>query len=337
MKILLIGGAGFIGHHLALQLKKEKHEVTVIDGLQVNNFLSLMHDLKGNEMHLGFLQERFRLLHDAEIPLIVQDARDYHKMSRLMSNIRPDIVIHLAAVAHANRSNKDPYSTFDHSLQTLEIALDVAKSPALKGCVKQFIYFSSSMVYGNFPEGEGSVAPPQVTERSLLNPLGIYGALKNAGELMVRAYHQVFNLPYTIIRPSALYGPRCISGRVVQKFIENAIAGKPLSIMGDGEDMLDFTYIDDLVHGVVGAVADYMALNETFNITYGEARSIGDLAKIVKLNFPRVEINRVPRDKLMPVRGTLVVDKARRLLGYDPQWPIEAGVIKYMNWYMNRG
>ena len=337
MKILLIGGAGFIGHHLALQLKKEKHEVIVIDGLQVNNFLSLMHDLKGNEMHLGFLQERFRLLHDAEIPLIVQDARDYHKMSRLMSDIKPDIVIHLAAVAHANRSNKDPYSTFDHSLQTLEIALDISKSPALNGCVKQFIYFSSSMVYGNFPEGEGRVAPPQVTERSPLNPLGIYGALKNAGELMVRAYHQVFNLPYTIIRPSALYGPRCISGRVVQKFIENAIAGKPLSIMGDGEDMLDFTYIDDLVHGVVGSVADYMALNETFNITYGEARSIGDLAKIVKLNFSRVEINRVPRDKLMPVRGTLVVDKARRLLGYKPEWPIEAGVIKYMNWYANRG
>ena len=108
--------------------------------------------------------------------------------------IKPNIVIHLAAVSHSNRSNKDPYSTFDHSLRTLENALDCSKNK-----VEQFIYFSSSMVYGNFNK-------KNVSEDTECNPLGIYGALKFSGEKLVIAYNQVFDLPYTIIRPSALYG-----------------------------------------------------------------------------------------------------------------------------------
>ena len=108
----------------------------------------------------------------------------------------------MAAVSHANRSNKDPHSTFDHSLRTLENALDNSKNK-----IDHFIYFSSSMVYGNFKSG-------QVDEETICNPLGIYGALKYSGEKMVIAYNQVFGLPYTIIRPSALYGERCISRRV---------------------------------------------------------------------------------------------------------------------------
>ena len=123
--------------------------------------------------------------------------------------------MHLAAVAHANRSNKDPFSTFDHSMRTLENALDWARGVELE----HFIFFSSSMVYGNF-------RPPTVTEDHPLDPIGIYGALKLGGEKLVIAYNQVFGLPYTIIRPSALYGPRCVSRRVGQAFIESALVGR---------------------------------------------------------------------------------------------------------------
>lgn len=349
MKILLVGGAGFIGHNLALWLKRLAFDVYVLDGLQVNSFLSMAHDVKENSQYLGFLRERLQLLAAANIRTIVQDGRNYHEMSRVIGDIKPDVVVHLAAVAHANRSNKDPYSTFDHSLQTLEISLDICKAPALKGVVKQFIYFSSSMVYGDFPDGG------QVFEDSPLNPKGIYGALKNAGELMVKAYGQVFDVPYTIIRPSALYGPRCVSGRVIQKFIEAAMAGQPLTVIG-GTDRLDFTYIEDLVRGVTNAIGTPGAMNETFNITYGEARSVMEVAKLVQAQFgtktqgcidpsgvtgisftePMVPIVEKPRDKDMPERGTLVVDKARRRIGYDPAWPIEKGVQKYVKWYTDR-
>jgi len=204
-KIAIIGGAGFIGHNLALALARHGADVEIIDGLQVNNLLSLASgegDLQNRDLYLKIINQRLDLLRQEGIPVLVQDARDYHVLGRMLARIKPDVIVHLAAVAHAGRSNKDPYSTFDHSLRTLENALDYARDN-----VEHFIYFSSSMVYGNF-------MAEKVDEEQPLNPVGIYGALKLAGEKIVIAYQQVFNLPYTIIRPSALYGPRCVSRRV---------------------------------------------------------------------------------------------------------------------------
>ena len=132
-----------------------------------------------------------------------------------------------------NLQSSDPFSTFDHSFRTLENALDSSR-----GKVEHFIYFSSSMVYGNFQEDT-------VNEDSPCEPLGIYGALKYGGEKLVIAYNQVFELPYTIIRPSALYGERCVSRRVGQIFIENALTTGEITLNGDGLDKLDFTYIGE--------------------------------------------------------------------------------------------
>ena len=100
------------------------------------------------------------------------------------------------------------------------------------------------MVYGNF-DGK------KVKENTILKPIGIYANLKFAGELMIKSYNQIFDLKYTIIRPSALYGERCVSRRVGQIFIENALNKKIISINGTGEEKLDFTYIDDLMRGII--------------------------------------------------------------------------------------
>lgn len=324
-EVAIIGGAGFIGHNLALNLAERGAHVEIIDSLQVNNLLSFsanMPDLVNRELYLRIIQERLGLLNKKGIPLHLQDARDYHALSRLLTHeIKPQVVIQLAAVAHAGRANKDPYSTFDHSLRTLENALDCSRDH-----VEQFIFFSSSMVYGNFQTDE-------VDEEHPLNPLGIYGALKVAGEKMVIAYNQVFNLPYTIIRPSALYGPRCVSRRVSQVFIEGAMDGAALRVEGDGAERLDFTYIDDLVEGVALAIQNPAARNQTFNVTYGGSRSVNDLVQILKESFPHLKVNNVPRDNLMPVRGTLSIAKARRMLGYTPANPLEIAFPKYIEWY----
>ncbi|HLB41785.1 MAG TPA: NAD-dependent epimerase/dehydratase family protein [Gammaproteobacteria bacterium] len=326
--IVLIGGAGFIGHNLAITLSQLGAKVDIIDSLQVNNLYSFGNALtsSGNlnkELYLDMINERLDLIRRSDISLHLQDARDYHALSRMLSEIKPDIVIQLAAVSHANQSNKDPYSTFDHSLRTLENALD-----ASRGMVKHFIYFSSSMVYGHF---DGAV----VTEETICNPLGIYGALKYSGEKIVIAYNQVFNLPYTIIRPSALYGERCVSRRVGQIFLENAIQGKDVVINGDGSDSLDFTYIQDLIQGVIKVIENDNAINQTFNITYGECRQIRDMATLIKAYFPNINIKYVPKDMLTPDRGTLSVDKARRLIAYEPQYPLEKGYKKYIEWYQS--
>jgi nucleoside-diphosphate-sugar epimerase len=182
------------------------------------------------------------------------------------------------------------------------------------------------MVYGNFEA-------PQVSEDHALNPIGIYGALKLAGEKMVIAYQQVFNLPYTIIRPSALYGPRCVSRRVGQIFIENALHDEPLRVDGDGAEKLDFTYIDDVVTGITLAIDRPEARNEIFNITYGSARSIQELIGVLRREFGGLKVEYVKRDDLMPFRGTLNVEKARRLLGFEPANPIDLGFPKYVQWY----
>jgi nucleoside-diphosphate-sugar epimerase len=184
------------------------------------------------------------------------------------------------------------------------------------------------MVYGHF---HGKT----VTEDSQCNPLGIYDTLKYSGEQIVKAYHRVFKTPYTIIRPSALYGERCVSRRVSQIFIENAVQSLDISVNGDGSDKLDFTYIEDFVHGVILAVENENSINETFNMTYGEARTIGEMAEILKNHFDGINISYSPKDSLTPDRGTLSVDKARDLLGYKPQNPIDVGYPKYIEWYKN--
>ena len=164
-------------------------------------------------------------------------------------------------------------------------------------------------------------------------PLGIYGALKYGGEKLVIAYNQVFDLPFTIIRPSALYGERCVSRRVGQIFIESALAGLALTVNGDGSDDLDFTYINDLIDGVVLCIHNERSYNEIFNLTYGRARSLKEMIEILSTEIPRLEVEYKPRDALMPERGTLSVSKARELLGYEPSWPLEIGLVRYLEWY----
>ena len=148
-KIAIIGGAGFIGHNLAIKLKENNFDVSIIDGLEVNNLTSVI----GNYDNLPYpllskkiIENRLDLLSEKKISLYVQDARDYHALSHIIAKIKPEIIIHLAAVSHAVRSNKNPYSTFDHSLRTLENALDASRDN-----IKHFIFLSKlSIVVSHF-------------------------------------------------------------------------------------------------------------------------------------------------------------------------------------------
>ncbi len=327
--VLIIGGCGFIGHNLAVFLKKKNFKVTIVDSLSVNNYFSLKksNNNKNKKFYLKILKERQKILESHKIRLIIDDARNYHSITRIITETRPNYVIHLAAVAHANVSNKDPYSTFDHSMRTLENSLDACRS--LK-YLKRFIYLSSSMVYGQFKKRT-------LEEKDICNPLGIYASLKYGSEKLVVGYNQVFKLPYTIIRPSALYGERCVSGRVIQKFIEAALKNEPVQINGNGKEYIDFTYIDDLINGIYLSMIKSKGKNEIFNLTYGKSRSLIELLKIVKFYIPKIKIKYTKRDKLIPYRGTLSVKKAEKLIGYKAKYPIETGVKKLISWYENSG
>ena len=325
-KVLIIGGCGFIGHNLAVYLKKNKFNVSVSDSLNVNNYFSHKKTNNPNKRFiLNILKEKQILLKEKKINIIINDARNYKSTSKIINTLKPNYLIHLAAVAHANVSNKDPYSTFDHSMRTLENTLDACRSlPYLK----RFVYLSSSMVYGQFKK-------KTLNEKDICDPLGIYASLKFGCEKLVVGYNQVFNMPYTIIRPSALYGERCVSGRVVQKFLEAALKKEPLQMVGDGKEFLDFTYIDDLVHGIYLAMIKPKSLNNIFNITYGKSRSLIDLIKVINKNIKNIKIKKIKRDKLMPFRGTLSVQKAKKLIGYKPKFNLEKGIPNLIKWYEN--
>lgn len=323
-RVLLIGGAGFIGHHLALALRRRGAAVQIIDSLAVNNLHALLGappETPHRERDFRILSERLELLERAGIPLHVLDARDHAALEALIAELGPQSVVHLAAISHAGKSNQDPLRTLDFNLGTLGKALEASRNVA-----EHFVFFSSSMVYGHFPSG-------LATEETPCNPIGIYGALKYAGEKMVIAYNQVFGLPYTIVRPAALYGERCVSRRVGQVFIENALDGREIFVAGNGGDALDFTYVGDLVDGVMRVLEHEAARGEVLNLAYGQARSLDEMIGILREQVPGLAVRYLPKDALMPDRGTLSIEKAARLIGYSPRVPLEVGYARYIDWY----
>lgn len=323
-KICLIGGLGFIGHNLALELHNSYHEVSIIDNLIVNNFMSFVNSKKVNrDLYLSVLQSRLDIVNEKKIKFFNQDAAKTSSTLRILDNEKPDIIINLSAVSHAKEANLNPHVAFVNSFESLETCLEYSRLNN-----SHLIYFSSSMVYGNFVK-------PKVNENDNCEPLNIYGDFKLLGEKLIKSYKKYYDFDYTIIRPSALYGERCVSRRVGQIFIENALSSLPITINGNPQDRLDFTYIDDLTAGVKLCCENEKSKNETFNLTYGESRSIQDLIDILSSEFNNIKINYEKRDAIMPLRGTLSVDKAKQVLGYNPQNPIEIGYTKYINWYKN--
>ncbi len=229
----------------------------------------------------------------------------------------------MSAIPSMVISNQNPGEAFDHNLLSTKNILEVIRTEKLN--IEQVLYFSSSTVYGDF-EGDS------VNEESPTNPKGIYEAAKLSSELILKAYHNLIGLSYTVVRPSALYGERCINNRVSQIFIEQAMLGNELTIEDDGEEKLDFTYIDDFVQGLYLMLTKKEALNQIFNITRGKGEKINHLIEILREYFPDLKVKSIKRDRMKPKRGTLEIDKAKELLGYSPNFSLDQGYRKYIEW-----
>ena len=330
-RVVLVGGMGFIGHHLALSLKEAGADVLIVDSLQVNNIIKILSDpdLDQNRrtLYLNFIVERFELLRMNGIEIQSADARNLNELTQIFDKFKPTKAVHLAAISSAVVANKLPNLAYDiqiNSLRNLLSLCQMENSPCKHVC-----FMSSSTVYGDF-EGDS------VDETIRPRPKGVYANGKYIGERMVREAYHLYGVNYTIIRPSALYGIRCISGRVSQKFVENALSGKPLLLEGGGGGMLDFTHIDDLVEGITRSLALDGGLNRTFNITFGNARSIADLAEIIRQVIPEVSLQQAPPAPEKPKRGTLKMDRAQKFLGFVPSRPIDTGYKEFCEWYVDK-
>jgi UDP-glucose 4-epimerase len=182
---------------------------------------------------------------------------------------------------------------------------------------------SSSMAYGDF-----TMNPMPETERTA--PKDPYGGFKLAGEVIVETFSRARGLPYAIVRPSAVYGPTDMNDRIVQRFVECALWNRPLTIVDPENTSLDFSYVKDVAQGMIQTLLSPVK-NETFNITAGEGRTLADLHELLRAQFPSmpVEVSTSTED-FRPKRGALDVSKARELVGYEPQYPLERGVQEYV-------
>lgn len=334
MSILLVGGAGFIGHNLALKLAKFGANVSILDNLMINSIVDSSYDntenlLKRN-LNQHFLYSRIELLKENKISLINGDARFNDDLRDAFEETKCQKVVHLSAIASAVEAKKNPGLMFDLQLGSLKNILELSRSKNFNN-IKQIMLLSSSTVYGDFKEDT-------VDETVRPRPRGIYANTKFMAERLIRTYSNQYNIGSVIIRPSALYGERCVSRRVSQMFIENALFGNSLFLEGGGDGKLDFTHIDDLTDGMVRALG-FTNENEetnTFNLTFGNARSILDLANIIKELIPNVKLVNKPRANEKPIRGTLSIKRAKDLIGFNPQMSLDIGYKKYCEWYIEQ-
>ena len=179
------------------------------------------------------------------------------------------------------------------------------------------------MVYGDFVDG--------TKEDAKTKPKNIYGEAKLTGERMVKLFAKRDNLNYNIVRPSGVYGPGDMPDRVVSKFFEKAMKNEAITLH-NGENKVDFTYIEDTVQGIIKAATSSVA-NVSFNITQGNATSLRKLAEtIIEITGSESELEDIGNHDLYPMRGTLDISRAKDLIGYEPQYELKEGLKKYYDW-----
>jgi UDP-glucose 4-epimerase len=218
--------------------------------------------------------------------------------------------------------NANPMQGADTMMTGLLNILESAKTHQ----VNRVVYISSSMVYGDFVD--------DVAEDAVCRPQGQYGIMKLAGEHLVKDYARRGYFDYTILRPSAVYGPLDVEDRVVSKFMLTAMRGGVLKVNG-AHETLDFTYVDDAADGVVAAALVPAAANQTFNITKSHSVSLLEAARMIIEIVGKGSIELRDKDADFPSRGALNIDRAKQVLGYNPQVDVEEGFENYYGWFKN--
>ena len=307
MRILVSGGLGFIGHEVVRLLRE--HDVMVIDSMTNYDFIPLDQMMKLFHLRQADLRN--------QVPTRHIDIRDRSTIAKCFEDFRPDVVIHLASFPRQKVVLQNP-SVASEVMSTGLINL----LEASKVSVSKFVYISSSMVYGDFDD--------YVPETQECKPKGQYAIMKYMGEKLVADYRKHFD--YTIVRPSAVYGPRDVEDRVLSKFVLNALRGETLKVRGN-EEVLDFTHVTDTAQGIALA-ATKNCEHDTYNITRCENNPITlymAANRVVEL-LGRGDIEVVDRDLNFPSRGRLDITRARNDLGYEPTVNFAQGCEDYVKW-----
>jgi nucleoside-diphosphate-sugar epimerase len=312
MKVLVTGGLGLIGHNTVLHLKRLGHDVVIIDNLTDYGIIP--------RQELDYLlQERHKKL-PLSVRCYTSDITDADAVDHIITGEMPDVVIHMASFPRQKVVNVNPALGARVMIEGL---INLLESSSKTTYVKRFVYISSSMVYGDFQD--------DVREDAVCRPQGQYGIMKLAGEDLVKDYTRRGGFDYTIIRPSAVYGPLDVEDRVISRFMMQALRGGWLKVNGASET-LDFTYVDDAAEGIANASLIDQTKNRTYNITKSHSVTLLQAAEMIVDLVGQGSIQVADRDLDFPSRGALNIDAARRDFGYDPKVDVAEGFLSYYNW-----
>jgi len=307
LRVLVTGGAGFIGSHIVDGLMKLGCEVFVIDNLVTGRLENIKH-LVDNKMFHFFKS----------------DVRDRDVMKKVVKDV--DVVFHEAALVSVPRSIKNPQLTNQINVRaTLNMLL-----ACLDSDIDFFINASSSSVYG-----ETEKLPKE--EQQTLNPISPYGVSKMAAETYVRVFHDVYGLKTVCLRYFNVYGPRQIFGPysgVISIFINRLLRNKPPIIYGDGEQVRDFTYVEDVVRANLLALNNKRAVGGVFNTATGKPTTINRLAEILLKITGKKDLKPIyAKPRPGDIRQSYAdISKAKEVLGYFPKFSLEEGLSKFVEW-----
>ena len=314
MKALLSGGAGFIGSHLCEALLARDWQVVVLDNFDE------FYDPAVKRANIRQCQEQ------GNFKLVEGDIRDRALVESLLQGRDVDVLVHLAAKAGVRPSIADPLGYQDVNVRGTACLLEAARKYELG----KFIFGSSSSVYGN------NKKIPFAESDSVDFPISPYAATKKAGELLCHTYCHLFGIGMTCLRFFTVYGPRQRPDLAIHKFTRLIEAGQAIPVFGDGSMSRDFTYVDDIVAGVLAAI-DRCEGYHIYNLGESEPIVLRDLvAAIEKALGKKAVIDRQPLQPGDVDRTFADISLARKELGYKPGTDLAKGLENFVSWFRSK-
>jgi UDP-glucuronate 4-epimerase len=309
MRALITGAAGFIGSHLSERLLADGWTIIGVDNFD---------DFYDPQIKRRNISD---CLKNTNFQLVEADIRDRDAMDKVTGE-DIQIIVHLAAMAGVRPSIAQPLLYADVNLNGTIMLLELAK----KHGIEKFIFGSSSSVYGN------NKKVPFSEDDNVDFPISPYAATKKAGELICHTYHHLFSISITCLRFFTVYGPRQRPDLAIHKFARLIEQGNPIPVYGDGSMMRDFTYIDDIVNGIVAAMGQCDGFN-IYNLGESEPITVNDLIAEIENALGKKAIRQYQPLQLGDVKRTYAdVTNAARDLGYNPSTSIQAGLKKFTVW-----
>ncbi|MEJ5369150.1 MAG: GDP-mannose 4,6-dehydratase [Bryobacteraceae bacterium] len=309
-RILLTGGAGFIGSHLAEALLRRGVELLILDDLN---------DYYDPALKLANLEQVRRA---GAYEFVQGDICDAALVESLMARFRPAMVAHLAARAGVRPSLEQPALYQRVNVEGTAVLLEAARRHG----VERFVFASSSSVYG------AASRVPFTEEDPVRAPISPYAASKIAGEALCHVYWHLYGIRTVCLRFFTVYGPRQRPDLAIRKFAEAIAAGRPVPVFGDGTTGRDYTYIDDIVAGILAAM-EHPAAFEIFNLGNSSPVLLNDMIATLERVLGRKAV--IDRQPLQPGDVPITyadISRARRLLGWQPRTPLEEGIRRMAEW-----